>query len=296
MRGLITIDRSVFESVVFKDEPYTEVQAWIWMIAEASYKKRDVKSKRGVIHLERGQLTSSTRFMANKWQWKEPRVRRFLKRLKNNATIDVLSDATQNIITICNYTKYQELGCYIDNKDNVKKDAVATQQRRSNDANKNTRIIPEEIPEEIPDDFLSNLNREEKKYLRDVLSAAQIHLGNGSLKKWQAAAIEVVKYWMSKGVDLDKCAVPKIEEMVYGKLQSGQKLPKSMNYYKAAVIEASNKANPGAYKIDDNSERWRAKVKIWLKTGMWMTQWGAPPEKAGTLVPVNILAEMGVGR
>lgn len=45
--------------------------------------------------------------MAKAFGWSEPRVRRFLNRLKADAMIDAASDAGQTVITICHYDKYQ---------------------------------------------------------------------------------------------------------------------------------------------------------------------------------------------
>lgn len=140
MKGLFLVDRSVFQRAFFKDEPYTEREAWLWLISAASYKKRAVRTKKGVVNLERGQLSHSTRFMAEKWQWKEPRVRRFLKRLKIDASIDAVNDAVQNIITICNYDTYQNFDMYSDAVNDTTNDAVPTQCRRSSDAKKNKGI------------------------------------------------------------------------------------------------------------------------------------------------------------
>ncbi len=147
MRGLVMIDRDILNHPSFADEAFTERDAFIWMICEASYQDRTVRTRKGPLNLARGQLTASTRFMADKWGWKEPRVRRFLKRLKIDAMIDVNTDAVQTVVTVCNYDKYQDFDHY--------RDAVTTQQktqwRRSNDAVATQTITPEVIPEETPD-------------------------------------------------------------------------------------------------------------------------------------------------
>jgi hypothetical protein len=79
-----------------------------------------------VLELKRGQVAASLRFMADKWQWREPRVRRFLKRLKTDAMIDAATDAGITVITICNYDKYQKVSLPRD----AQIDAAATQRRK----------------------------------------------------------------------------------------------------------------------------------------------------------------------
>lgn len=77
----------------------------------------------GLRRLRQGQLAHSLRYMARAWNWKEPRVRRFLSRLKNGGALsieisdagnDAVSDAASDapsvaratVITLCNYERY----------------------------------------------------------------------------------------------------------------------------------------------------------------------------------------------
>lgn len=77
-RGVFAVDRGIFDHSVFAREPFTQREAWIWLIAEAAYKPRTKRSDGKVISLERGQLCHSIRFMAEAWQWSKSRVDRFL--------------------------------------------------------------------------------------------------------------------------------------------------------------------------------------------------------------------------
>ena len=146
-RGLVFIERGILDHPSFKAEDFTEREAFLWFIFEASYQDRVVRTNRGKVALKRGQLTASSRFMAQKWGWKEPRVRRFLNRLKNDAMIDAVSDAAQTVITICNYEKYQNFTEYRDTKTTQQ----TTRERRSKDAVATQTITPEETPEVTPE-------------------------------------------------------------------------------------------------------------------------------------------------
>jgi hypothetical protein len=127
--GFILISREMLDHPVFANEPYCERLAWVWLIREAAWKDRVVRVGRAVISLRRGECAVSTRFVADRWQWSESRVRRYLGRLSKQGLIDTKSDAHATQITICNYDKYQlptQAG-----------DAGPTQDRRTSDANKN---------------------------------------------------------------------------------------------------------------------------------------------------------------
>ena len=111
MKSYIRICRGILDHPVFKQEPYTEREAWIWMLLEAAWKDRTIDGPKGKITVGRGQLSYSSRYLAKKWQWSAAHVRRFLTRLKSDAMIDPASDAAsdagQFFITICNYDEYQ---------------------------------------------------------------------------------------------------------------------------------------------------------------------------------------------
>jgi hypothetical protein len=116
--------RSIFTDPAFADEPLTEREAFISLVADANYKPSRLRLRGGAVELQRGQLLASTRFLAARWRWQEPRVRRFLNRLSgrraNDATKDAKNDAhidahidtqpTPNgtIITVRNYDRFQK--------------------------------------------------------------------------------------------------------------------------------------------------------------------------------------------
>ena len=109
-RGFVSVDRGVFDHPMFAPEPFTEREAWLWMIAEAAWKPMTVRAGRAVLQIDRGQIACSLRFLATRWKWPETTVRRFLSRLAAGGDDAlVVIDAAQSVtrITICNYDKYQ---------------------------------------------------------------------------------------------------------------------------------------------------------------------------------------------
>lgn len=133
MTGFYLMHRGWMDHPVFKAEPFTEREAWQWLIENAAWKDGRVRIKAFVVEVKRGQVAASLRYMAEKWQWQESRVRRFLGRLAKERMVECVADAGVNVITVCNYDDYQIASCV----DDAPTDAAATQQRRSSDANKN---------------------------------------------------------------------------------------------------------------------------------------------------------------
>lgn len=107
MTGVFAVDRGVFDHPIFANEPFTEREAWLWMLSAAAWSDKRVRVGKSVYDLKRGQLVFATRFLAERWKWNHSRVVRFLSKLKTDTMIDTLAtrDATQ--ITICKYNEYQ---------------------------------------------------------------------------------------------------------------------------------------------------------------------------------------------
>ncbi len=107
MSGNVIIARALLKHEAFKDQPFTEREAFMWLIMEASWKERVKRVGNVTVTLERGQLAASVRFMAEAWQWEKSTVDRFLQRLKKRDMIGTDSGTGVNVITVCNYNEYQ---------------------------------------------------------------------------------------------------------------------------------------------------------------------------------------------
>ena len=136
--GVFAVHRGIWEHTSFDDEPFTQREAWIWLISEAAYRPFKKRVAGHVIELKRGQVCHSQRFLAKAWGWTDSKVRRFLDRLKTDAMIDAETTQSYSIITICNYDVYQDFASQKDAETDAPFDAAQTQHRRSTDANYKT--------------------------------------------------------------------------------------------------------------------------------------------------------------
>lgn len=127
-RGVFAVDRGIWNDPDFPSEPFTEREAFLWLVSEAAWRPTKVRVGSRTIELERGQCSFSTRFMAAKFQWSEARVRRFLKRRSDLNQLCTKIDAGATQVTICKYDAFQRVGTV--------SDAPATQERRTSDAKK----------------------------------------------------------------------------------------------------------------------------------------------------------------
>jgi hypothetical protein len=106
-QGVFQVHRGIFDHPIFAPEPFTEREAWMWMLSTAAWAPKRVRVTKGLFDLKRGQLAFALDFMAKKFQWSKSKVGRFLKRLKTDTMIETLATRDATLITICNYDQYQ---------------------------------------------------------------------------------------------------------------------------------------------------------------------------------------------
>jgi len=113
--GVFAVDRGIFDHPLFDDgKPLSRLEAWLWLIKEASWKPRDYRMNSATIPLERGQLTHSVRYMAAAWRWSKSRVDRFIDLLEREQMVrrktGTSSGTAVLVLTICNFDVYQRVG------------------------------------------------------------------------------------------------------------------------------------------------------------------------------------------
>jgi hypothetical protein len=120
--GYIALYRAIFNHPLFKDDkPFNRGWAWVYLIADAAWRTEQRRVGRIPIILERGQTAASQRVLAKAWGWHPAKVQRFLGTLKRDGMIrtmvpDAIADATSDalrrsrvtVITICNYSKFND--------------------------------------------------------------------------------------------------------------------------------------------------------------------------------------------
>ena len=108
MLGWISIHRKILEHWIWTAKPYSKGQAWLDLLLKASHEKTDFLYSESLIHLNRGQVVVSHRKLSETWGWSKDKVSRFLTLLKNEGMVKIEVRHGVSIITICEYTKYQD--------------------------------------------------------------------------------------------------------------------------------------------------------------------------------------------
>lgn len=226
MAGYIKLHRGWRDNAIFGKE-YSRGDAWLWLIERACWKPAKVKVKGKYIVIERGELSFSQRFMADAWGWSKSRVDRFIAELRAEGMIETRSKIGasaghnagqgQSVISICNYSKYQDQDDALRGNDEPKDGASAGQQRgkeeegkeRKKDNSARARSFdqvgcPEGIADQLWSDFIDLRRRKGAPVTETALAGIKREaakagwslseaLAECSLRGWQGFKAEWVE-------------------------------------------------------------------------------------------------------
>ena len=108
MEGYIKLNRSLQNSWLWKDKPFSKGQAWIDLIFLAKYKNEKFPFKNKIISGERGTVYKSMTELSERWGWSRDRVRFFLNQLQDNESIQYTSTTHQTTIKLIKYSDFQD--------------------------------------------------------------------------------------------------------------------------------------------------------------------------------------------
>lgn len=125
--GYIRLYRGTLEHVAFAREPFTQREAWLWLIERAAWRDGVQPAGRVSVRVRRGQLAAPVRYLAKAWQWPTGNVVRFLDHLGRLEMVSSAIDPETRItvVTITNYDTYQGDGT--DDERNANRNAPGTQ-------------------------------------------------------------------------------------------------------------------------------------------------------------------------
>ncbi|MCP4108349.1 MAG: hypothetical protein GY749_22865 [Desulfobacteraceae bacterium] len=111
MSGWIRLQRGTLTHSVFDRTPFSEAEAWIWLIENAAYENTKHRVGNTIEKVDRGSMFCTLRGLAKAWKWRsDHRVRKFLEILESEKMILKCNRTKKTQLTICNYSTYQDDG------------------------------------------------------------------------------------------------------------------------------------------------------------------------------------------
>lgn len=107
--GWISIHRKIQDCWIWQvDKPFDERSAWIDLLLSANHTDVKIPFNGQLTLVKRSQLLTSVRKLSERWKWNKDKVLKFLRLLESDGMIKRESDKFRTLITIENYTFYQD--------------------------------------------------------------------------------------------------------------------------------------------------------------------------------------------
>lgn len=191
------------DNPLYLSEPFTRMQAWIDLLLLANHKEGFFYVRGNKVVVGRGQVGTSSRTLASRWQWSRGKVERFLKDLENNNQIEPQKNNVITLISICNYDDYQNTEPQTEPQtsrrqttDEPQTDRNKNDKKEKNVNNDNNRDKAETAKRFAPpsiDEVQSYIS--EKGYSVDAESFVAFYqsknwfVGKNKMKDWHAAVV-----------------------------------------------------------------------------------------------------------
>jgi len=107
-KGWISLNRKLIDTDLWLSEVFTRGQAWVDLLLLANHENGYIRVSGQKIDIDRGQCGWSQLNLSKRWKWSRGKTSRFLKELVKDERITQKTDNRNTIITICNYSIYQD--------------------------------------------------------------------------------------------------------------------------------------------------------------------------------------------
>jgi len=162
--GCVLLSRSLMDSAVFQNEKWLKV--WIWCLMKANHKKMNVPIVTGkgstVVEIDRGQFIFGRHRAAKELKLTGSTIRNIMEKLKKLENLDMCSDTHFSIVTIRNYSQYQNIKNYKGQAKGQAKDNQRTTKGQPKDTNNNDNNEKNDKKKDIYGEFKNVLLTEDE--------------------------------------------------------------------------------------------------------------------------------------
>lgn len=217
MEGWIKIHRKILENpIICKDSDYLAV--WIYLLLNATHREIPALFKGKKIILQKGQLITGRKSMANQLKISESKIYRIINDFKSEHQIEQQTSNKNSVITILNWNKYQQIEQQneqqMNNKRTTDEQQVNTNKNVKNVKNERITAVGDSCVDGLQEiiDFYNNNIGAITPYgtdiLADYLQEMPKELIILAMKKSVEANIRTIQYikgilnnWKKKGIN-----------------------------------------------------------------------------------------------
>ena len=110
MAGWQKVYRDITKHWLWEDKPFSRGQAFIDLLLMVNHKDNKILFNGELVEVKRGSRITSLRQLSEGWGWSTKKTKKFLELLEKDNMITVKSDNKKTLITIENYSLYQDSG------------------------------------------------------------------------------------------------------------------------------------------------------------------------------------------
>ena len=203
-KGWIKTYRKIQDCWIWQiDKPFDERSAWIDLLLIANHRDVKIPFNGDLVTVKRGQIITSVRKLSEKWKWNKDKTLKFLRLLESDNMITKSSDRFRTLITIENYSIYQDKEELEQTQQGTEEGTQdghepATNKNVKND--KNNILCSNSLNEqEIEEQKKNEIDKQQQR--KELESNFEIIYKSYPKKKGKARGFDLYKGWL-KGRDI----------------------------------------------------------------------------------------------
>lgn len=108
MAGWQKVYRDITKHWLWEDKPFSRGQAFIDLLLMVNHQDKKILFNGDLVEVKRGSRITSLRQLGESWGWSRTKVKKFLEQLEKDGMITVKSDSKKTVVSIENYSVYQD--------------------------------------------------------------------------------------------------------------------------------------------------------------------------------------------
>ena len=202
------IDRSILDHHIVGTSN-DRLRMWLWIISSARWKEHKIFVRGQEIILKRGQLYAPIRTISGENRVSKGVAERFMRDLKTGTMIETVNGTVGNIITVCNYEKYQNFDEYSRTVSGTVNETAAGQRQDGGGTEAGHKRSPDESPDESPQPTPesgvgSNSKNEDKPSPKNTELAVT---KNNAVKPKQKRGVSIPEGWVPSGKNIEDARI-----------------------------------------------------------------------------------------
>ena len=163
MAGWQKVYRDITNHWLWEDKPFSRGQAFIDLLLMVNHQDKKILFNGDLIEVKRGSKITSLRKLSEEWGWSTKKTKKFLELLEKDNMITVKSDNKKTLITIENYSLYQDSGNTEETEEKQEGNSEEIQKRNKGNSKENQKKTNKKDKEDIKKDNKEKEGEESKE-------------------------------------------------------------------------------------------------------------------------------------